>query len=240
MVTASFCELPELPELAIRQQRGYRLINSKYPPIALFDDVADEHDFKALYDLQALTNPRLNNDAGNLNYLSRDDIPFGIAGCAYAVGPFTHINPLGSRFSNGSFGVLYLAQDMPTALAEVGYHQGRYWRRVAGLKYDRLVMRGLAFTFDAAPVRDALGLPPEHPVYDPDDYSVARRLGGVLKQNGCAAIRYRSVRYAGAVCWGLFSPRGVTRVVQSSHYEFIWQDGRISEVNRVVSAGGRE
>ena len=232
--------IPELPILDIRQQRGYRLINSKFPPIALFDDVADEEEFRTLYEIQALTNPRLNNDAGNLDYLPRQDIPFGIPGCSYAVGPFTHINPQGSRFSDGAYGMLYLAQDMPTALAEVRYHQECYWRQVTGLKYDRLVMRGLVFTFDAAPAHDALVLPPSHPVYASDDYTDARRLGAVLKKAGSAAVRYRSVRNAGAVCWGLFSPKGVTRVVQSTHYEFIWQGGRISKINRIMSAAGRE
>ncbi len=231
---------PELPTLAIAGQRGYRLINSKHPPIALFDDVADEDEFQTLYELQALTNPRLNNELGNLASLPVQEIPFGIPGFSYAIGPFTHVNPQGSRFSDGSFGMLYIAGDMTTALSEVTYHQERYWQRIEGLKYDRLVMRGLLLTFDAYPAHDALVLPPSHPVYDADSYVASRALGRALKKAGSAAIRYRSVRHSGAVCWGLFTPKGVKKVVQNTHFECIWDGGRISKINRIVSSRERD
>ncbi len=223
------------PILAINAQRGYRLINSKYPPIALFDDVADESEFETLYALQALTNPRLKNDAGDMAFLATGEIPFGIPGCSYAVAPFTHINPQGSRFSDGSYGMLYLADDISTALAEVTYHQEHYWRLVDGLKYDRLVMRGLLFTFNADPAYDLFGLQLSDPVYDPVDYSVARSLGRSLKAGGAAALRYRSVRHPGAVCWGLFTPKGVISVQQSAHYEIIWDGNRIAKIDKVIS-----
>ena len=56
--------------------KSYRLVNSKFPPIALFDDVASDEEFDALYALQALTNPRLQNEVGNLNLIPRSEIPF--------------------------------------------------------------------------------------------------------------------------------------------------------------------
>jgi hypothetical protein len=110
--------------------QAYRLVNSKFPPIALFDDVADAADFEVLYQLQALTNPRLQNELGRLDLVPREQIPFGIPGCSYATAPFTHVNPAGSRFSNGSFGALYLADRMDTAIPEVRHHQERYWSNV--------------------------------------------------------------------------------------------------------------
>lgn len=224
-----------LPTLEIAQQRGYRLINSKYPPIALFEDVADESEFDILYTLQALTNPRLKNETGDLAYLATGEIPFGIAGCSYAVAPFTHVNPQGSRFSDGTFGMMYLADEMATALAEVTYHQERYWQFIDGLKYDRLVMRSLVFIFDPAPALDALSLPFSDPVYDPLSYSAARGLGRSLKATGFSALRYRSVRRPGSVCWGLFTPKGVKSVQQSAHYEFIWDGERIAKIDRIMS-----
>ncbi|WP_218586226.1 RES family NAD+ phosphorylase [Acerihabitans arboris] len=225
-----------LPVLNLPQQRGYRLINSKYPPITLFDDVADAEEFEALYELQALTNPRLKNSAGELAYLPAADIPFGIAGCSYAVAPFTHVNPLGSRFSDGTFGMLYIADEMATALAEVAYHQQQYLQRIEGLKYDRMVMRSLVFIFDAEPAKDALILPLSHPIYDPHSYNAARTLGLSLKATGWAGLRYRSVRRPGSTCWGLFTPKGVKSVQQSAHYEFIWDGRKISKIDHIVSA----
>ncbi|QWA08863.1 RES family NAD+ phosphorylase [Sodalis ligni] len=226
----------DLPSLSIQRQRGYRLINSKYPPIALFDDVADEEEFETLYELQALTNPRLRNSAGSPGFLPAGDIPFGITGCSYAVAPFTHVNPLGSRFSDGSYGMLYIADEMATALTEVTYHQEHYWQLIDGLKYDRMVMRSLLFIFDPEPAIDALALPLSHPVYDAHSYSAARALGRSLKSQGCRTLRYRSVRRPGAVCWGLFTPKGVKSVQQSAHYEFIWDGKKISKIDRIVSS----
>ncbi len=222
----------QLPERASAQLQAYRLVNSKFPPIALFDDVADADEFETLYQLQTLTNPRLRNEAGRLELIPRSEIPFGIPGCSYATGPFTHVNPAGSRFSDGSFGVLYLASTMDTALAEVQHHQDRYWSNVDGLSYDRFVFRGLSCRFNEAGVLDATSIPMTDPIYDPGDYSHGRRLGRLVKEAGCPGLRYRSVRKAGQDCWALMSPKPVVSAVQTAHYEMIW-NGRISSVSAV-------
>lgn len=85
--------LDSLATAAGEPLQAYRLVNSKFPPIHLFDDVADAEDFDALYQLQALTNPRLQNEVGRLELIAREEIPFGIPGCSYATAPFTHVNP---------------------------------------------------------------------------------------------------------------------------------------------------
>lgn len=222
-------ELPVLPHHSIR---GHRLVSSKFPPVSLFDDVADAEEFDALHALQALTNPRLQTELGNLALLRREEIPFGIRGCNYALAPFTHVNPEGSRFSDGSFGVLYLADELETAISEVRHHQQAYWERVEGLHYERFVFRGLVADFDEAGCRDALPLPASHPIHDPDDYGVARTLGAALRRDGAAGVRYHSVRRPGAICWGLLTPERVTDVVQGPHLEMIW-NGALTEVHQL-------
>lgn len=149
--------LSSFPLLEGERLQTYRLVNSKFPPIALFDDVADAADFEVLYQLQAMTNPRLQNELGQLELIPRDEIPFGIPGCSYATAPFAYVNPTGSRFSNGSFGVLYLADSMDTAIAEVRHHQERYWSNVPDLNYECFVFRGLTCSFTDAGIRDATG-----------------------------------------------------------------------------------
>ncbi|MGO2497203.1 MAG: hypothetical protein ACTH6I_04210 [Vibrio litoralis] len=87
--------------------QGFRLIPSKYPTINLFDDVANEDEFAALYELQALTNPRLANEVGDMSLLDQKEIPFHCKrGRSYAIAAFTHINRDGSRFANGQHGML--------------------------------------------------------------------------------------------------------------------------------------
>ena len=215
----------QLPVLGAARPQAYRLVNSKFPPIALFDDVADAAEFETLYQLQALSNPRLHNETGRLELIARSEIPFGIPGCSYATAPFTHVNPAGSRFSDGSYGVLYLASSMETAVAEVRHHQQRYWSKVSGLNFERFVFRGLSCQFEEAGMLDATALPMSEPIYHAEDYTQAQQLGRQLKRAGHPGLRYRSVRKPDGHCWALMTPRRVIAIVQSAHYEMIWNAG---------------
>ena len=227
--------LSQLADLNSEQLQAYRLVNSKFPPIALFDDVANPEEFEALYQIQALTNPRLQNEVGRIELIPRSEIPFGIPGCSYAIAPFTHVNPDGSRFSNGSFGVLYLADTMEAALAEVHHHQDKYWSNIHNLNYERFVFRGLSCSFVDHSMKGATSLPMSDSIYDPDDYTYARSVGKIVKDAGLMGLRYNSVRLPGSYCWALMSPKPVSSIVQTAHYEMIW-NGHITGVNKISEA----
>lgn len=224
--------LSSLPILAGEDVRAYRLINSKFPPIALFEDVANAKDFEVLYQVQALTNPRMLNEVGRLELIPRSEIPFGITGCSYATAPFTHVNQDGSRFSDGRFGVLYVADDMDTAVAEVSHHQTRYWSKVPGLRFERFVFRGLSCNFTDEGMRDATGVAVNDPIYNPDDYTSAQILGREAKGAACTGLRYNSVRAPGHICWALLTPRLVTSIIQTAHFEMVW-NGSITSINKL-------
>ncbi len=224
-----------LPSITLEKTKGCRLINSKLPTIEIFNDVATPDEFQDLYELQALTNPRLVRDVGDLNYITLDEIPWGIPGCHYVAASFTHVHPDGSRFSNGDYGVLYIADTMETAIAEVEYHQGRYFGNVEDLKFDRLVFRGLSCVFTGDVIHDATGLPATHALHHPTDYTASRVLGAELRAGGSEGVQYWSVRNAGAMCWGLFTPKHVQSVVQTAHYEFILRNGKIADKRRIVA-----
>lgn len=226
--------LAALPRAVLNAQVAYRLINSKHPPINLFDDVASSEDFDALYAVQALSNPRLQQEVGDLNPVPRARRPFGIPGCSYALGPFVHINGSGSRFSAGLFGVFYAAETIATGIAETRYHQQRYFQGVADLKYDRIQMRGLRVVFSAsllniyAPRVDAYGW------YDADDYSESQQFGAALKKADEDGVLYASVRDRGKPCYALFSPHLISAVVQTRHYEYQWDGKRIANVLKII------
>ncbi|MFT5162038.1 MAG: hypothetical protein ACI9FJ_000606 [Alteromonadaceae bacterium] len=219
-------------------QPAYRLINAKFPPIAIFDDVASAEEFEALYAIQQLTNPRLQNEAGNLNLLPSTQIPYGISGSSYACAPFTHVNPDGSRFSDGSFGMLYLADSVNTAIAEVLYHQQKYWQNVTGLHYDSIVMRELKVIFDGE-LNDLCDLK-DADIYHSDDYTVPRILGKKLLAAKSQGVAYDSVRKPAAICWGLMTPEHVSSVIQASHYEFIFNGKTISNVRFIAAPDERQ
>ena len=198
---------------------------------------ADQADFEALYAVQALTNPRIQMQVGELHRVPPARRPWGIPGCNYALGPFVHLSPYGSRFSDGEYGVFYCAEQMATAIAETRYHQERYFRAVQGLKFDRIVMRGLKVCFSARlrnihdPRRD------DEDWYHPEDYGSARRLGRALFDADEHGLVYGSVRHHQARCFALLSPHLIESVTPATHYEYIWDGERIAHILTIRQLG---
>lgn len=229
--------IADLTPFTEREVQGYRLINAKFPPTHLFDDVANSDDFEALYAFQALTNPRLQTEIGNLSLLAPGDIPFGIRGCQYAAASFTHVNPDGSRFSDGSYGVMYIGDTSQTSLAEVMHHQNNYWKNVHDLHYDRFVFKEIICCFGVSDGLDATALERSDPIYASDDYGISRQLGmSIIKSSSATTLKYASVRNVGSECFALFTPKEMTDIVQSKHYEMIWDGVKIVSVNIVTES----
>src|SRR6266540_139690 len=111
-----------------RWRPSHRVVPSRFPPVGLFDRVAAPEDLEAVFALEAMTNDRLREEAGELSLVAKEDRVSG-PGTTPIMAAFTHLNPEGSRFSDGSFGVYYCAQKLETALAEVRYHQERFLLR---------------------------------------------------------------------------------------------------------------
>jgi len=223
-------DISDLPLQPFKNQICYRLINSKFPPNDLFDDVADPDEFDAIYAIQAKTNPRLLNNLGKINLVPMNKRPMGIDGFMYAMGPFVHVNPAGSRFTNGEFGVYYAAKEEKTAIAETRYHQELYFRNVQGLKFDRIVMRSLCTTFSADLINIKESLVTEDDWYNENTYTAAQQFGKEVKQQNKPGIWYGSVRNKYCDCYALFSPQWITQVVQGAHYEYVWDGTKIKDI----------
>lgn len=214
----------------LKTQEVYRLVNSKFPPESLFDDVADIDEFEAIFAIQAMTNPRIQDQLGNLNLIPKNEIPFGIDGVNYVTAPFTHTNPDGSRFSDGTFGVLYVADKMEAAIAETRYHQEKIFNNIVGLHFDSITMRGIVVVISG----NVVDCTSQEEIHHPEDYSLSRTLGIQLQKEGELGIKYNSVRLANSICWGFFSPKTVHSAIQSKHYEFIYDGTAISHVREVT------
>ncbi|MBY0235669.1 MAG: RES family NAD+ phosphorylase, partial [Burkholderiaceae bacterium] len=102
-----------------------RLIPSRFPPISLFERVCQAADLDLVFAIEAIGNPRLRDEVGELSLVPAEQRLSG-PGCSAIMAAFTHLNPDGSRFSDGSYGVYYAAADLDTAVAEVSYHQARF------------------------------------------------------------------------------------------------------------------
>src|SRR5438876_7244656 len=105
-----------------RWRPSHRVVPSRVPHIGLFDRVAAPEDLEAVVALEAMTNDRLREEAGELSLVAKEDRVAG-PGTTPIMAAFTHLNPEGSRFSDGSFGVYYCAQKLETAVAQGRYNQ---------------------------------------------------------------------------------------------------------------------
>ncbi|HLL11521.1 MAG TPA: RES family NAD+ phosphorylase [Rubrivivax sp.] len=212
----------------VRWQQACRIVPTRYPTITLFDRVADADDFDALYALEAMSNERVRDELGQIERVPREQRQFG-PGSGPIMAAFTHINMLGSRFSDGSYGVFYAARDRATAVAETRYHHGRFLAATNEAP-QHLPMRLYSVAIDAR-LHDLR--PPgsvEAAVYDRDNYAASQALGRRLYSAGSAGVAYRSVRHEQGQCVGLFRPTGASNCLHAAYLLYAWDGERFTDV----------
>ena len=205
---------------------SYRLIASRYPTVGLYDDIADPADLEVVFAIEALTNPRIRDQLGQLQLVPPEERVSG-AGSTPIMAAFTHLNPEGSRFSDGSYGVYYAAQDLDTAVAEVSHHRALFLSRTAEPAID-VDLRLITATLDA-PLHDLRRLRGSAAaVYDPVNYGPGQALGRALREAGSWGVLYASVRHRGGLCAGLFRPRALQPAREAAHIALHWDGARIT------------
>jgi hypothetical protein len=108
-----------------------------------------------------------------------------------------------SRFSSGKYGVLYVADELATAVAERGHHDAQ--ALVAAAAAPTTVIRiPIRVTFEETHLFDAREA--DAAIYDPNGYVAAQRYGAIARDAGYAGLTYRSVRRRGRICYGIFQP----------------------------------
>lgn len=211
-----------------------RIVPTRHPSVYLYDRVADAADFDALYALEALTNERLRDEAGAVQLVAPEERVFG-PGSGPIMAAFTHLNPNGSRFSDGRFGVFYAARDRATAIAETAYHHARFLAATAEPPMH-LPMRLYHVAIDARlhDLRTVGAVPAA--VFDPNYYGAAQALGGALNAAGSAGVVYPSVRRPQGQCVGLFKPRGARQCVHAAVLLYAWDGERFSDIYEKLAA----
>ena len=122
-------ETADIPVSRVEWKGAARIIRSAFPPIDLFEDIADPADWPLLISAEQKTNPRIMATIGNLDLVPVDR-RVGGNGASYLMAPFTHVSSdRPSRFTDGSFGVLYVGDRFETALFETIHHHSRFMAR---------------------------------------------------------------------------------------------------------------
>jgi hypothetical protein len=148
-----------------------------------------------------------------------------------------------SRFSPGTFGVLYTATSLDTAVREAAYHAsavisasvnsppGRVPRIALILELDdsrHLDCRWIADSAVPGGRRAPDGIDPR--IYDAANYSRAQHLGAELVSSDREGVRYSSVRDPAGECFGTMRPAAVQTVYDEvTTVELTWDGARVPE-----------
>ncbi|MGI5310399.1 RES family NAD+ phosphorylase [Rheinheimera sp. WS51] len=194
-----------------------RIIPSLFPPIDLFERVLDPAEYEAAFYIESLTNDRLRDQVGDLALVKPED---RISGCGTTpiMAAFTHVGHA-SRFTDGSFGVYYAANNSKTAIAETAYHRAKFYQ-ATNEPDTRIYMR----EYVGAVIQPMLDITAKQyqPLHDPDSYLLSQNFAKQPRQENAYGLLYNSVRYQGGLCIAVFRPSALQPVIQAAHYEYFY------------------
>ncbi|MEO7052371.1 MAG: RES family NAD+ phosphorylase [Rhodanobacter sp.] len=216
------------PLKRIRWTQAYRIVPSRFPTVGVYDRVADPADLDAVFALEAMTNPRLRDEAGALHQVPRERRLSG-PGSTPVMAAFTHLHPEGSRFSDGSWGVFYAGHSVATAVEETAYHRERFLAATSEPACE-IQMRCYRTQLDSRLHDIRGGWPAAH---DPASYVASVALARELRAGGSNGIAFDSARHAGGECFAAFYPDVVAPCVQAQHLIYRWNGRHIAQVLEV-------
>jgi RES domain len=207
----------------------WRIVASRYPPINLFERVSDDPQvWDTLVELEELTNPRLRDEVGAIHLVPPERRVNG-PNASWVMAPFTHINVLGSRFSDGTYGVYYAGKSLETAVRETVHHFARF-ASDSGDPPRREDMRVLLGSIDR-PLDDVNTIEEKNrtAVLDRNSYAVSRTFAAERRNdNGSDGLVYPSVRHDGGQCIAAFWPDVVGIPIQERHLNYEWDGRRVA------------
>lgn len=218
-----------IPISRVEWRRAVRIIRSVYPPIDLFEDVADPEDWPLLISAEQKTNPRLMETIGNIDLVPPARRVAG-PGASYLMAPFTHVSTdRPSRFSRGTFGVLYVGREFQTALLETAFHHAHFMSNTNEPPGWTSQFREIHLDIDGDlhDLRKAEADPAFSEALDPVSYQEAQGLGERLHSAGAEGLVFPSVRNPTGECAGLFYPDLASQVIQGRHLDYHWNGTRV-------------
>ncbi len=216
------------PVAAIHWRPSHRIIPSRFPPVQLFERVADAGDLEAVFAVEALTNPRVRAEVGLLAAVLPEDRVTG-AGAGYVMASFTHLSPSGGRFSTSHFGAYYAARTRETAIAETVYHRERFLAATSEppIEIDMRVLhatvRGRLIDLREQTVARAA-------LHDGVDSSAPQAFASTHRAAGADGVVYASVRHEGGECVAVWRPKRISSCRQAAHLTYVWDGRRITSV----------
>lgn len=178
-----------IPVAQVEWKGAVRIIRSAFPPIDLFEDISDPADWPLLISAEQKTNPRIMATIGNLDLVPADR-RVGGNGASYLMAPFTHVSTdRPSRFTDGTYGVLYAGDAFETALFETIHHHARFMARTVEAPGWTSQFREIILSV-SADLHDLRSLAAGDSALDPDNYAASQALAVELKGGGAEGLVY--------------------------------------------------
>lgn len=209
--------------------RSARIIRSIYPPIDLFEDIADPADWEALASAEAKFNPRIRDSIGDLAKVPLARRITG-PGASWVMAPFVHCSPLRpGRFTDGTFGLYYAGDTTEVAIAETIHHHTKTMLATDEAPGWTSQFRELIGSVDADMV-DVTGMAD---LLDPDHYGPSQVFGAQRRAAGSNGITWPSVRFSGGNCIAAFWPDVVPIPTQGAHFAYHWNGSAVDYVKKL-------
>ncbi len=150
------------------------------------------------------------------------------SGAAVRMAPFAALGQP-SRFSDGTYGILYGGLDRETAIAETVFHSERHLRATdeAPIEFDMQSYVG----FIVKPLEDLRGAAFAH-LHQPslDTWPICQAYGRERRRAGAWGLLYPSARHQGGECIGVFRPSAVSIPTRDTLYRYCWNGATVYRV----------
>jgi hypothetical protein len=207
----------EAGDLVELDETFLNLIPSRFPPVALFQRIANNRD-DDVAQIESLTNPRLREKERLLSSAAAVDLDSPLVQ-NWNHAPFTYLNPEGSRFFSPEVAVLELADELQTALAiSVGKRElflGRTTEDTTGVDM-RVLSRRVRGRFVDCSGRSS-----------GTDPAGLRAVGRSVLESRADGILFRPIERPSARCLAILNGETLDRAIQGEHFRFTWNGTRI-------------
>jgi RES domain-containing protein len=220
-----------IPPISPVHLRGtHRMIAAKYSASgSVLASISDNASMLAdLAELDGATNDRLLGEEGLLPGINVRELVYGVRYASIVNAAFTHKNPAGSRFNDGTRGAWYAGVDRATSIAEVAFHRARQlqnidWKEEERSTYDDYLADFTTEFHDLrGPDREAATRPFKKflkPGPVPACYAESQKLARKLLASRSNGLIYPSVRNPGGTCVACFRPALVYHVRRDARIE---------------------
>jgi len=218
------------PISPVHLRATHRMIAAKYSESgSVLTSISDNEAMLAdLAELDGATNDRLLGEEGLLPGISVHELVYGVRYSSIVNAAFTHKNPAGSRFNDGTRGAWYAGVDRATSIAEIAYHRSLQlanidWKEEERSTYDDYLadfttefhdLRSVDGEGTARPFKKFLKAAPV-----PACYAESQQLARILLASKSNGVIYPSVRNPGGTCVACFRPALVYHVRREARIE---------------------